>query len=148
MQIIIQLNPRIDIGATIYGERNWVSFISGHWQAQWGKGTVVPGGQAQQLLAQDLSTRVQGTYLLQTHDVPPAFVSVRTEGWRVGPRDVLEKLGDPAQVDGVEPKSYSFRLYVHMETGHPKYLQLNTGMWIGSGVQRASEIVMDAYRVL
>ena len=120
-----------------------MSFISGHWTANWGKGTVVPGGQAKQLLAQDLSTRFDASYLLQTHDQPPAYITVRSEGWRVGPRDVLEKLGDPAQADVVDPKSYSFRLYMHMETGHHRYLHLNTGMWVGSGIQRASEIVID-----
>ena len=136
------------MGPTIYGGKTWVSFISGHWAAGWGKGTVVPGGQAQQLYAQDLSTEVRAQFLLQTHDVPPAFVAVRWEGWRVGPRDVLEKLADPAQTDAVDPKEYSFRLYVHMETGAAKYLHLNTGMWVGCGVQRASEVVCDFYRVM
>ena len=148
MQVIIQLNPRIDVGPTISGHKNWTSFISGHWQAQWGKGTVVPGGQAQQLLAQDLSTRFEAHFLLQTHDQPAAYITVRAEGWRVGPREVLEKLADPAQTDNVEPKSYSFRMYLYMETGHPKYLHLNTAMLVGSGVQRASEIVIDGFRVL
>ena len=148
MQLIIQLNPRIDIGGTISGAKSWTSFISGHWQAQWGKGTVVPGGPAEQTYATVLSTRVACTCILQTQDVPPAYVTLKAEGWRVGPREVLEQLTDPAQTDAVDPKNYCWRLYVHMETGHLKYLQLNTGMWVGSGVQRSSEIIMDAYRIL
>ncbi|KAG7008508.1 hypothetical protein G7Y79_00005g016490 [Physcia stellaris] len=146
-QMSIQLNPKISVGQGIWGQRNWMSFISGHWNGRWGKGTVVPGGQDSQLVAPDLSTHLDSTYLLQTHDHPPAFISVKHDGWRVGPREVLEKLEDPAVSDEVDPKSYSFRLYVHMETGDTRYLHLNTGMWIGSGVRRGTEVVYDAYRV-
>lgn len=96
-------------------------------------------------------------------DHPPAYISLKTEGWRVGPRDVLEKLEDPAQADDVDPKSYSFRLYLHMETGDTRYLHLNTGMWVGSGIRKGTEgmkiflvftsilisiVIFDAYRVL
>lgn len=98
-----------------------------------------PGGQDSQLVAPDLSTHLDATYLLQTHDHPPAFISVKTEGWRVGPREILEKLEDPAVADEVDPKSYCFRLFVHMETGDTRYLHLNTGMWVGSGVRRGTE---------
>ena len=98
-----------------------------------------PGGQDAQLVAPDLSTHLDSTYLLQTHDHPPAFITVKHEGWRVGPRDVLEKLDDPSQADDIDPKTYSFRVYVHMECGDQRYLHLNTGMWIASGVRRGTE---------
>lgn len=101
--------------------------------------SLQPGGQDKQLVAPDLSTHLDSSYLLQTHDHPPAYISVRTEGWRVGPRDTLEKLDDPTQADEVDPKTYSFRLYIHMETGDTRYLHLNTGMWIGSGIRRGTE---------
>lgn len=77
----------------------------------------------------------------------------------------MEKLDDPAQADEVDPKTYSFRLYIHMETGDTRYLHLNTGMWIGSGIRRGTEgmdhpilpdameltsvpVIYDAYRVI
>ena len=109
---------------------------------------VVPGGQEKQLVAQDLSTHLDANFILQTHDHPPAYITVRCEGWRVGPRDVLEKLNDPAVVDTIDPKSYSFRTYLHMETGDSRYLHLNTGMWIGSGIKRSSDVILDFYRVM
>ena len=40
-QMCVQLNPTINVGPGIWGERNWVSFISGHWNGRFGKGTVV-----------------------------------------------------------------------------------------------------------
>ena len=79
---------------------------------------------------------------------------------------------DPAQADEVDPKSYSYRINVSMETGDGRYLHLNTGMWVGSGIRRGGEgrslsyfrlwlegggeglmlecavVIYDAYRVL
>ncbi|KAL8853800.1 MAG: hypothetical protein Q9221_001443 [Calogaya cf. arnoldii] len=147
-QMSVQLNPKISVGPGIWGQRNWVSFISGHWNGRFGKGTVVPGGQDSQLIAPDLSTHIDANYLLQTHDHPPAFIAVKMDGWRVGPRDVLEKLEDPSQIDEVDPKTYSFRVNVHMETGDARYLILNTGMWVASGVRRGTEVIYDAFRVI
>lgn len=42
-QMSVQLNPKISVGPGIWGQRNWVSYISGHWNGRWGKGTVVVG---------------------------------------------------------------------------------------------------------
>lgn len=72
---------------------------------------------------------------------------MRAEGWRVGPRDVLEKIADSATADEIDPKLYSFRIYVHMETGDSRYLHLNTGMWIGSAMRLRSEVIYDCYRI-
>jgi hypothetical protein len=98
-------------------------------------------------VAQDLSTHVESNFILQTHDHPPAYVTVRCEGWRVGPRETLEKMQDPAHVDSLDPKQYSYRTYLHMETGDSRYLHLNTGMWIGSGIKRSSDVILDFYRI-
>ena len=40
-QLCVQLNPKIAVGPCIWGDRNWVGFISGHWNGRWGKGTLV-----------------------------------------------------------------------------------------------------------
>jgi hypothetical protein len=40
-QMCVQLNPKINVGPGIWGQRNWVGFISGHWNGRWGRGTVV-----------------------------------------------------------------------------------------------------------
>lgn len=40
-QMSVQLNPKISVGPGIWGQRNWVSFISGHWNGRFGKGTVL-----------------------------------------------------------------------------------------------------------
>jgi len=37
----VRVNPKISVGPSIWGQRNWVTFIDGHWNGRWGKGTVV-----------------------------------------------------------------------------------------------------------
>ena len=71
--------------------------------------------------------------------MPPAYITVKTDGWRTGTREVLEKLFDPDQADTVDPRTYLFRLYIRLETGDQRYLHVNTGMWIGSGMRRGAE---------
>ena len=87
-----------------------------------------------------LSTFVSTNYLLRTNDASPAFITVQTTGWRTGPREVLERLFDPAQADGVDPSEYSFRLSIKLETGDERYAdRVNGGLWVGSGARRGSE---------
>lgn len=78
--------------------------------------------------------------MLKTADEEPAYIAVKTTGWRTGPRDVLEKLLDPVQADSVDASEYSFRLTIKLETGDARYKdRLNTGIWIGSGARRGAE---------
>jgi Protein of unknown function (DUF3237) len=90
-------------------------------------------------VVKDLATRLSASYLLQTNEEPPAFICVKTSGWRTGSRDVLEKLQDPAQADGINPNSYKFRLNIELETGDERYLFVNTLMWVGSGCRRGAD---------
>jgi hypothetical protein len=123
-RVACSVGPRIPVGPTpTGGQRNWVVIGAGWFAGRWGSGTVVPGGQDNQVVssADDLSTRVATNYLLRTADEPPAYVTVRTEGWRTGPREVLQRLADPATADGVDPASYSFLLNVHLESGDERY---------------------------
>ncbi|KAL9108043.1 MAG: hypothetical protein Q9227_007149 [Pyrenula ochraceoflavens] len=146
-RISVRLNPKLSLGPGVWGQRNWISFVGGNWAGRFGKGIVIPGGQDSQLVVKDLATRVEAQYLLQTHDEPPAYIAVKTSGWRTGSRDVLEKLADAVQADGVNPNSYKFRIFIELETGDERYSFVNTCMWIGSGCRRANEVVYDAYRV-
>lgn len=77
--------------------------------------------------------------MLQTADDPPAFIAVKTNGWLTGARDVVEKLGDPAMADGINPTSYKYRVNLGMETGDERYTFLNTLMWVASGCRRGHE---------
>ncbi|CAD6445559.1 a373e203-22aa-4f8e-a5a2-97250dee7a42 [Sclerotinia trifoliorum] len=144
----VSLNPRISVGPTPFGHRNWISFTGGMWSGSWGSGTVLPGGQDSQLIIPDGSARLETNYLLQTHDDPPAYIAIKTHGWRTGPPEILAQLADPVLADQVDPNSYKFRIFIEMETGDERYSgKVNCGMWVGSGMRKGAEVVYDAYRV-
>ena len=87
----------------------------------------------------DGATKVDTRYILQTGDEPPAFIEVKTSGWRTGSKDVLEKLANPQTADTVNPNTYKFRFSVQMETGDERYGFVNTCIWVGSGCRRGAE---------
>ncbi|GKT56125.1 hypothetical protein ColTof4_13907 [Colletotrichum tofieldiae] len=149
-RIVVDLNPLIPVGVGPFGQRNWISFSGGVFTAKWGTGTVVSGGQdSQVVVAESLSTAVETSYLLKTDDEAPAYITVRTTGWRTGPREVMERLFDPARANDVKPEEYSFRLNVKMETGDQRYKDIvNTAMWVGSGARLGAAVIYDAYRVV
>lgn len=98
-----------------------------------------PGGQDSQVVLADLSTKIETNYLLKTDDENPAYICIKTNGWRTGPREVLEAMADPAKADSIDPTTYSFKLYIFMETGDERYSFLNKQMWIGSGIRHGAK---------
>ncbi|KAJ5600499.1 hypothetical protein N7450_001566 [Penicillium hetheringtonii] len=138
----IKMNPKVGVGASIWGHREWVSYIGGQWA-----GIVLPGGQDTQVVTKDSTTNIRANYLLQTADEPAAFIIIKAEGWLTGAKDVLEKVNDSQMADGINPGSYKYRLNLGMETGDERYTFLNTLMWIGSGCRRGQEVIFDAFRV-
>ncbi|KKY22754.1 hypothetical protein UCRPC4_g03079 [Phaeomoniella chlamydospora] len=143
----VKLNPALSLGPTLFGPKRWISFVGGQWAGRWGKGIVIPGGQDAQWIVKDGATKVDTNYLLQTADEPPAFIQVKTSGWRTGSRDVLEKLENLATADTVNPNTYKFRIYIQLETGDERYGFVNSTMWVGSGCRRGGEVIYDAYKV-
>lgn len=93
------------------------------------------------MVYEDLTAEMKANYVLQTRDEPPAGIVVRTRGYCVGPREVLEGLGEGRTVD---PREYRFRLVVEMETGDERYRgKVNWGMWVGSAMRRGEEVVYE-----
>lgn len=37
----IKLNPSVSLGHSIWGQRDWVTFVGGQWAGRWGKGVVL-----------------------------------------------------------------------------------------------------------
>ncbi len=158
----VLLNPKIPVGETPFGQRNWISFTGGSWSGSWGSGIVLvcfpiywlfqittyashqPGGQDSQLIVEDGSAYLDTNYILQTFDSPPAHIVIKTNGWRTGPPEILAQLADPEKAENVDPNSYTFRLFIHMETGDERYKkQVNCGMWVGAGMGKGAEVIYE-----
>jgi hypothetical protein len=150
-RLVCDLATRIPVGPTpTGGQRNWIGLAGGRWAARWGSGSIVPGGQDSQVVSDDKTrTWVSTHYLLQTDDTPePAHIAVHTEGWRTGPKDVMERLFDPDRADAVGPEEYRFRLFVQLETGDERYREeIAGGMWVAAAARLGNRVVYDAYRI-
>lgn len=159
------LNPKLSLGwgpgDTLF---NWISFTGGKWNATWGNGTIevmrLPhlnkkylltsvqlGGHDYQYVLPGLAAKLDTRYLLQTADANPAYIQIKTDGWRTGPPEVLQALNDPARADNVDPSLYKFRLYINMNTGDPRYNHVNTTMWVASGMRKGARVIYDAYKI-
>lgn len=78
------------------------------------------------------------------HHLTGTSIEIRTRGFRTGPKEVLEALQDPVKADSVDPSSYSFRLFIEMETGDKRYVdKVNHGMWVGSGMRKGSQVIYE-----
>lgn len=143
----IRVKPRLNVGLGTFGKTFWVPCIGGQWAGRFGKGVLLPNGQDQQTVVKDLATQIEGTYLMQTKDESPAYITCKMKGWWTGERDVMERLQDPVAADNVAAHRYLLRVNIELETGDERYADLNRGMWVASGCRRGAEIVYDAYRI-
>ncbi|KAH7041495.1 uncharacterized protein B0I36DRAFT_358660 [Microdochium trichocladiopsis] len=149
-RMAIKLQPLIALGTVPgVGQRNWMSLDGGRWSATFGTGTVVTGGNYTQTVdPRTFSVRMDTMYLLKTDDEVPAYIEVRSQGYRTGPRDVLREVADPNQPAVVDARAYSSRHFITMETGDARYAdRVNHNMWVGSGMRMGDEVIFDAYRV-
>lgn len=43
-RLSLKINPKVNVGQTHGGQRDWISFVGGQWAGRWGKGVVLVGG--------------------------------------------------------------------------------------------------------
>ncbi|GAA5883726.1 hypothetical protein JCM16303_004793 [Sporobolomyces ruberrimus] len=157
-RLVCDLEAVRSLGEGLHGDGgHWVSFTGGHVSSTFLTARILPGGQDAQHLLSPLhpsapfSAQVSTRYLLETDD--HVFIQVQTRGWRIGKKEVLERLSRAAkEEEGVEvpgPEEYKFRLFIEMETDakNEKYAWLNTAMFVGSGMRSGRQVVYDAYLV-
>lgn len=107
----------------LVGRSDVGTVLGGSWTASFGTGTVAPGGHG---LGQE---GVNASFKLRTKDEPPAILE-------------FSGRGTPLAKDG------SCRMVINITSEDLKYAKVvNVGMWIGAGMWKDREFVIDAYRV-
>lgn len=122
---------------------------AGQWSGSFGNGRVLAGGYD---LGQARGFRpiriVEGAFVMQTTDHPPAILEMRTRGSLSGPCDILDSLLGPGQSKDIDPRQYGFRMFATVKTPDKRYAEIvNCGLWVASGVWSGDELIIDAYRV-
>lgn len=148
-RIAVALNPepsRIENRV----QKEITTIKGGRWSGSFGNGRVMAGGYD---LGQARGFRpiriVEGAFVLQTTDQPPAMLEMRTRGSLSGPCDILDTLLSARESkENIDPRQYGFRTFATVKTADKRYAEfVNCGLWVASGVWRGEELIIDAYRL-
>ena len=137
-----ELADILDVGPAPFGHRRVVNILGGPVTGAKLKGRVLPGGADWQLIRADGVAYLDARYTLETGD--GALIYVNNEGYRHGPKDVIERL---ARGEDVDPALYYMRATPWFETSAPAYAWLNRCVCVATGARRAAAVELDFYEV-
>lgn len=129
--ILVDLNPRLDIGAGPHGRRIFFGSAGGSFHGPRLRGQVLPGGGDWALFRPDGAMTLDVRLTLRTHD--DALVHMTYSGRWVVPPDLRAGLADPSRRHHIDPARYYFRTNPLFETGAEQYAWLNDIVCVGSG---------------
>lgn len=129
--ILVDLNPRLDIGTGPLGRRILFGSAGGSFHGPRLRGQVLPGGGDWALFRPDGAMTLDVRLTLRTHD--DALVHMTYSGRWVIPPDLRAGLADPSRRHHIDPARYYFRTNPLFETGAQQYAWLNDIVCVGSG---------------
>jgi hypothetical protein len=133
------------IGNTPYGQRAVATIAGGTFSGARLRGRVLSCGGDWGLFRSDGTLSVDARGCLETDDA--ALISVTYGGrWRIAP-ELLLHLGDPEQIDRVDPSAYYLRTLMLFETAAQQYDWLNDIVAVGVGRRTAKGIAYSVHEV-
>ena len=129
--LIIDLNPRLTIGAGPLGQRVFFGAAGGSFTGPRLHGKVLPTGGDWALFRADGAMMLDVRLTLRTHD--EALVHMAYGGRWITPPELRADMADPAKRHLVDPSRYYFRTNPLFETGAQQYAWLNDIVCIGVG---------------
>jgi hypothetical protein len=129
--IVVDLNPRLDIGDGPFGRRILFGAAGGSFNGPKVRGEVLPGGGDWALFRPDGAMALDVRVTLRTHD--DALVHMTYGGRWITPPELRDAMVDPVKRYQVDPARYYFRTNPLFETGARQYAWLNDIVCIGSG---------------
>jgi Protein of unknown function (DUF3237) len=129
--IVIDLKPRLNIGAGPFGRRVLFGAAGGSFEGPKLRGEVLEGGGDWALFRPDGTMALDVRLTLRTDD--EALVFMTYGGRWVTPPELRGDIGDPAKRYQVDPSQYYFRTNPLFETGAAKYAWLNDVVCVGFG---------------
>ncbi|PNY23074.1 Uncharacterized protein TCAP_06971 [Tolypocladium capitatum] len=147
-RVAVGLNPQPSRVENRLG-KEITTVSTGRWSGSFGNGRIMAGGYD---LGQARGFRpiriLEGAFVMQTTDEPPAVLELRTRGSLSGPCDTLDALLGPRQPKDIDPRQYGFRMFATIKTPDRRYAEIvNYGLWVASGAWHGEELIIDAYRV-
>ncbi|RDA84855.1 hypothetical protein CP532_2098 [Ophiocordyceps camponoti-leonardi (nom. inval.)] len=143
-RVVVALNPEPSRVETRTG-KEIIPVTAGRWSGSFGNGRVTAGGYD---LGQARGFRpiriVEGAFVLQTTDEPPASLEMRTRGSLSGPCGTLDTLLNPCQPKNIDPRQYGFRMFATVKSPDKRYAEIvNCGLWVASGMWHMQELIIE-----
>jgi len=144
--IVVDLNPRLDIGNGPFGRRILFGAAGGSFEGPKLHGSVVPGGGDWALFRPDGAMTLDVRLTLRTHD--DALLHMIYGGRWITPAELRDRMADPVTRHQVDPAGYYFRTNPLFETGAKQYAWLNDMVCVGSGYLIEGGIAYKVSRVI
>jgi len=129
--IVVDLNPRLNIGAGPLGQRILFGAAGGSFEGPKLRGAVLAGGGDWALFRPEGTMMLDVRLTLRTDD--GALIHMTYGGRWIIPSELRAELADPAKRSQVDPARYYFRTNPLFETGSQQYAWLNDIVCVGSG---------------
>lgn len=133
----------IEMGTSPRGRRRIIPIVGGTFSGERLSGDILNLGADWQTVFGETVAELDTRYALRTHD--GAIIEIRNFGYRVGPAEIVARLGRGEDVD---PALYYMRTHPRFETGDPRYAWLNHTICVGTGMRRASSVHVSVFEVL
>jgi hypothetical protein len=137
-----ELGEPIDIGDTPGGRRRIIALTGGRAEGPALRADLLPTSADWQVVRTTGTAVADLRYVLRTD--AGALLYVQASGLRHGPPEVLAALAAGADVD---PKTYTFRTTVTIETADAELAWLNDGVFVAVGGRRPHGVSYDVYLV-
>lgn len=131
LDIVVDLNPRLDIGVGPLGRRILFGAAGGSFKGPRLHGEVLVGGGDWALFRPDGAIALDARLTLRTHDA--ALVHMTYGGRWTTPPELRADMADSANRHQIDPARYYFRTTPLFETGAEQYAWLNDIVCLGSG---------------
>jgi hypothetical protein len=129
--IVIDLNPRLNIGAGPFGQRILFGAAGGSFEGPRLRGEVLAGGGDWALFRPDGAMTLDVRLTLRTHD--GALLHMSYGGRWITPPELRAEMADPLSRHQVDPARYYFRTNPLFETGAQPYAWMNDIVCVGAG---------------
>jgi hypothetical protein len=143
--IVIDLNPRLDIGDGPLGRRILFGAAGGSFEGPNLRGEVLAGGGDWALFRPDGAMTLDVRLTLRTHD--DALVHMTYGGRRITPSELRADMTDPVKRCEVDPARYYFRTNPLLETGAAQYGWLNDIVCVGKGYLIEGGVAYKVFQV-
>jgi len=141
-QLTVDLDPIREMGRGRAGQRRIIPIVGGTVHGPRLTGRILNVGADWQTVFADGVAELDTRYAMETHD--GATIEIINYGYRHGPPETLASI---ARGEDVPHEAYYMRTHARLETGDPRYDWVNRTLFVGTGMRRAAQVVVDLYAI-